>query len=427
MSSAFYSGLNGALGITFDSSDNLYIANGGDNNIIKVDPSSNGTIFGPTTFNTTKFVYFNNLGFPNDYLYVMDGGTTIYKVDVNGGSQLIPYITGISSNHYSVVFDNNNNLYYTTYTDNIIYKIASGQTVGPGTPFITGITPLYGLAFDNLGNLYVCCNNTDINKYDSTGTSIAAPFIQDASGPINLAIDKDDNIYLTTYYGAAINKYDSSGTLLFTIYTSSSGYPIGGLAFDSIGNLYCVDQHGSAITKLPVSILCFNEGTKILCLNKDLEEEYIAIENLKKGDFVKSYKHGFRRIEMIGKNEMRNNPEKWGECMYKMEKNEEKEVFEELIVTGGHSILVDDLGEHKQMNDSRFGITPKIDDKYLLLSSVSTDFVKMDNYEKYTYYHFILENNGNDEERYGVWANGVLTETPSKSYFMQSKDMGMFM
>ena len=65
---------------------------------------------------------------------------------------------------------------------------------------------------------------------------------------------------------------------------------------------------------------CFNEGTKILCLNKKFEEEYIPIENLRKGDLVKSYKHGYRKIELIGKNPMINNPEKFNECMYKMEK-----------------------------------------------------------------------------------------------------------
>jgi len=47
---------------------------------------------------------------------------------------------------------------------------------------------------------------------------------------------------------------------------------------------------------------------------------------------------------------------------------------------------------------------------------------KLENKNLYIYYHFILENNGNDiEERYGVWANGILTETPSKNYFMSQR------
>jgi hypothetical protein len=65
--------------------------------------------------------------------------------------------------------------------------------------------------------------------------------------------------------------------------------------------------------------------------------------------------------------------------------------------------------------------TQIIDDKYLLLSCVSKDFKKLENNNLYNYYHFVLENSGNDE-RYGVWANGILTETPSKNFFMSQKD-----
>ena len=163
---------------------------------------------------------------------------------------------------------------------------------------------------------------------------------------------------------------------------------------------------------------CFNEGTQILRLNKNMEEEYTKIENLRKGDLVKCYKHGYRRIELIGKGAMINNPVKWNGCMYKMEKSDENQLIEDLIITGGHAILVDDLGEFKEENDGVFGgNSPTIDGKYLLLASVSKWFKKLENKNTYTYYHFVVENNGNDEVRYGVWANGILTETPSKQYF----------
>jgi hypothetical protein len=166
---------------------------------------------------------------------------------------------------------------------------------------------------------------------------------------------------------------------------------------------------------------CFNEGTKILCLNKNLEEEYIPIENLRKGDLVKSYQHGYRKIDLIGKNPMINNPDKFNECMYKMAKTEENGLIEDLIVTGGHSILVDDLGVLKEENDKTLGSTPMIDDKYLLLSAVSKQFIKLENTNLYSYYHFILENDGDNDKRYGIWANGILTETPSKNQFTNHK------
>jgi len=97
---------------------------------------------------------------------------------------------------------------------------------------------------------------------------------------------------------------------------------------------------GFSITESP----CFNEGTKILCLNNK-EEEYVPIENLRAGDIVKTYHYGYRKIELIGKNCLINHPDhKFTSSMYKMEKTETNGLIEDLIVTGGHSILVDDLG-----------------------------------------------------------------------------------
>lgn len=167
------------------------------------------------------------------------------------------------------------------------------------------------------------------------------------------------------------------------------------------------------------TVICFNEGTKILCLSRDLEEVYVPIERLRKGDFVKSYKHGYRKIDLIGKNTMINNPDKFSECMYKMTKTDSNGLTEDLIVTGGHSIMIDDLGKYKYKMFGVLGQMKKIDDKYLVLASASKDFEKMQNNETYTYYHFVLENNGDDSERYGVYSNGILTETPSKREFVK--------
>ena len=165
---------------------------------------------------------------------------------------------------------------------------------------------------------------------------------------------------------------------------------------------------------------CFNKGTEILCLNKEGEEEYILIEHLKKGDFVKSFNHGYRKIDTILNKNMINIPSSRFGCMFKMEKTDANGLTKDLIISGGHSILVDDLGELKEANDKIFGGNSlKIDDKYLLLSSVSKDFVKLENRDTYTWYQFVLENDGDDERRFGVWANGILTETPSKNQIIK--------
>lgn len=237
-----------------------------------------------------------------------------------------------------------------------------------------------------------------------------------------------DNVYLSNWF-----QFDFYGVII----SSMSAYPqynkfnlwsinLGDETKNNVGKIVCNPnniQLNCSFTITPISTdpSCFNEGTKILCLNKNLEEEYIPIENLRKGVLVKSYKHGYRKIDLIGKNCMINNPNNLCNCMFKMQKTDKNGLIEDLIITGGHSVLTQDLGKYKEENERLFGGTIMIDDKYLLLSAVSKDFVKLENTNLYTYYHFCLENNKNDNERFGVWANGILTETPSKAQFNNHK------
>jgi hypothetical protein len=163
-------------------------------------------------------------------------------------------------------------------------------------------------------------------------------------------------------------------------------------------------------------LLCFDESTEILCLDGNLKEVYVPIFQLKVGDFVKSFKHGFRRISTIYKNSLINNIHNFQSCMFLMPKNET--MTKDLIVTGGHSILVDDMTDNELIKNSAYfnNTNPKIDDKHLLLAAASEKFTALENDNEYTFYNFCLENEGDDESRYGVWANGVLVETPCAQF-----------
>ena len=289
---------------------------------------------------------------------------------------------------------------------------------------ITGTYPK-GLAIDvtdPLNPFIYCANNGDNsiakitltttsnvdNSWATTGTN---------SNPAGLVI----------YGGYIYCAYNFKNTISKISLTNPSGdnndnwattgpSPFGLAIYD--GNIYESNATTNTIWKINLTTPCFNKGTKILCLNSMMKEEYIPIENLKKGDLVKSYLHGYRRIDSIGSNKMINNPEHFNLSMYKMEKTDTNGLTEDLIVTGGHSILVDDLGDNYKENKIRFnGTIPKIDDKFLLLSAVSKEFTQLTDTDEYIYYHLVLENNGNNDERFGIWANGILTESMSKNYF----------
>lgn len=163
-------------------------------------------------------------------------------------------------------------------------------------------------------------------------------------------------------------------------------------------------------------ILCFDESTEILCLNENLAEVYKKISELKIGDFVKSFKHGFRRIEVIFSKSLINNVDDFQSCMYIMPKN--KEMTKDLIVTGGHSILVDSMTHNEDIKNKKyFGNDVQIiDNKKLLLAAASNKFTPLIDNNEYNIYNFCLENDGDDQARYGIWANGVLVETPAINY-----------
>lgn len=177
------------------------------------------------------------------------------------------------------------------------------------------------------------------------------------------------------------------------------------------------NSNGIYYTQAP---LCLNHDTKILCLTTD-GEKYVPIQDLREGHLVKSYLHGYRKIQCIGKNKMFNNPKTWMYSMWKMEKTDTNGLNEDLYALGGHSLLVDTLSdemkekykEHNWYN----GTSPMIDGKLLLCSGLSGQCIQLTDTGVYTYYHLTLENDGDDNMRFGIWANGLLVEIPSKSQF----------
>jgi len=142
--STYTSGLDIAYGITFDNSKNLYIADAGGSNIIKVDTLGNQSIFA-SDFNYTENVVFDNTGFPNGYLYVMDSTNTIYKVDVNGNKTI--FITNLNSHYFGMVFDSNNHYFYVNGVLKETFSLVGG---GFSPVYFTGIV----LGYERAGSSY---------------------------------------------------------------------------------------------------------------------------------------------------------------------------------------------------------------------------------------------------------------------------------
>ena len=190
--------------------------------------------------------------------------------------------------------------------------------------------------------------------------------------------------------------------------------------------LWLVDNgQNAALLKMKIYIPCFKEGTKILCLNPQMKEEYIPIQNIRKGYLIKTLKNGFVPVAMIGKSRIENpgNKERIKNCLYKCSKQKYSDLFEDLYITGCHSILVDYLTE-PQWNKTvdSLGKIFKTDDKYRLMAYLDDNAEPYEGSGTYTIWHLALENT-DYYMNYGIYANGLLVESTSKRYMKELSGM----
>jgi hypothetical protein len=155
---------------------------------------------------------------------------------------------------------------------------------------------------------------------------------------------------------------------------------------------------------------CYYKTAEILCFI-DNEEKYICISDIKEGDLVKTYKHGYVKVSLIGKMPCISSPNGTNtECLYKLKNGS-------LIVSGGHYLLVDELPENLKYAFYSNNIT--IDDKKILLTCDSNDFEKVEEIMRTELYHLVLESES-ETQQYGIYANNVLTESCSRKYFLST-------
>lgn len=170
-------------------------------------------------------------------------------------------------------------------------------------------------------------------------------------------------------------------------------------------------------------IPCFKSDTKILTING-----YIPIQNLRKGDLIKTLKHDYVPIHMIGHGEIINPicDERTKDKLYVCSQEEYPEIFEDLVITGSHSILVDEFknAEERANTLEVLGYIYVTDKKYRLPACVDNRAIPYEKVGSFTIYHFALEND-DYFMNYGIYANGLLVETCSKRFLQELSNMDL--
>ena len=163
-----------------------------------------------------------------------------------------------------------------------------------------------------------------------------------------------------------------------------------------------------------LDVTCFVEGTEILC-NVNGEEKYVEIQNIKVSDEIKTLNHGMKKVRNIVNFNFVNDKSISQIC--KIPSNNGKD----LLVTGNHSLLVDSLTEQEKKNVLKvWDDLKKVDGKYLLLASLSNKCEKVNDSKTYNLFHLVLESE-DEEQQFGVYANGILCETMSINCFEENQ------
>jgi hypothetical protein len=177
---------------------------------------------------------------------------------------------------------------------------------------------------------------------------------------------------------------------------------------------------GNKINYDDQTFVCFKEDSKILT-----ENGYIPIQDLRKGDLIKTIKHGYVAIDTIAFREVYNPicEERIKDKLYVCTNKEYSEVFEDLIISGCHAILVDRFKEGEREKTSQvLGRIFVTDNKYRLPACVDERAKPYEKEGKTIIYHLALENK-DYFMNYGIYANGLLVETCSKRYLKELSKM----
>jgi len=175
----------------------------------------------------------------------------------------------ITNHPQGIALDKQGNIYVSDTNNDLVHKFDSQgnllQTFGETKK------PLFnkpqGIVLDKEGNIFVADTNNhrivkfflqtgdillEIGKKNRAGQSIAGTLPGEFNHPVDVVLDKDENIYVADRANARIQKFSSQGVFLSEVKVALSTFTISepvGVDVDQEGNIYVTDQANDCLIK----------------------------------------------------------------------------------------------------------------------------------------------------------------------------------
>jgi hypothetical protein len=358
--------------------------------------------------------------FPDDTLYIC---SAIINTFGRIGITVYYYLT--SNRTWTLLGRFVSNSIATTYSDWNIFRI------GYGSSNFAGGDPVYSQLRINNAEIYPINGNWfwfyKLYLVDSLGSG--AGQLLNSIYTFNYAEIHSNLPVVTQINGSMVSGIVANSNSRYVALNPGNSYTTQSDFNYLTINTYTISHPTNATndSKIP----CFGEGSRILCFNREtFEEEYVEIQNIRKGTLVKTLRHDYVPVYMIGKTTMQNKVkrgERKKENLYKCTKRNYPEMInQDLILTGCHCILVEEFKDDEERENTS-AVNKGIyitDNKYRLPACVDERAQLYEKSGTFTIYHLALEND-DYYMNYGIYANGLLVETSSKRYMRELSNMEM--
>jgi large repetitive protein len=263
------SGMTSPQGVAADGIGNIFVANTGGGNVLKVPWTGSG-------YGATETII-SGLSAPGGV--AVDGSGNVYVADYhnnrvlmapwNGSAYGAPVTVGNGfSTPNSVAVDGSGNVYIADEGHNQVVKVPwTGGAFGTQTTISSGYTGWSptGVAVDGSGNVYIAdWSGGHVHKLPWNGSTYGAA-ISLGSGldyPFNVAVDDNGNVYIADTGNARVVEEPWTGSgygaQLTVANAATNGLSAGaggnggttGVSVDAHGNVYIADQSNNRIVKL---------------------------------------------------------------------------------------------------------------------------------------------------------------------------------